>query len=130
MTWRGRSNPIEYRGERVVTLRQVDEVHGLAEGRTRKNFAEHRDELQEGVHYHVADRASEIRTVGGRLAGSDPGIYLTERGYLLRLRARGDELLLLLFWELHDLGGGAHRDLALADGIDEPRRAAGLHLRG
>lgn len=53
----------------------------MAEGRTRKNFAEHREEMKEGVHYHVAP-ASEFRTPDGRVHGAEQRILLTERGFL------------------------------------------------
>lgn len=137
------ANPVEYRGERVVTLRQVDEVHGMAEGTAQRGFGRHRHELQEGVHFHRDGQS--VRLGDGRLAGSEPGILLTERGYLwlattfrgpLAARVR-DRLVEAYFAIRAAATGGAsdrmlERVLSLAESIQAGRaedRAERIEMR-
>jgi hypothetical protein len=86
MTWRGRSNPVEYQGERVVTLAQMDGCFEQKSGTARKRFGRNRQWLEEGSHFHrmasgsAGQSVSPVRTAKG--GGSDLVVVLTERGFL------------------------------------------------
>lgn len=51
---------VEYQSKRVVTLAQVDAVHGRPEGTAGRNFREHKHRLIEGEDYFKVG-ADEIR---------------------------------------------------------------------
>lgn len=51
----------EYRGQRVVTLKDVDMVHERPEGTARRNFNSNRNRFIDGEDYFVVS-ADEIRT--------------------------------------------------------------------
>lgn len=78
------AKPLVHRGCRVVTLAQVDQLHGRAEGTARRNFTAHRDRLEEGEDFFLV----EVETKGGRQTST----LLTESGYLLLTKPMNDEL--------------------------------------
>ncbi|MFT8367547.1 MAG: ORF6N domain-containing protein [Acetobacter papayae] len=88
-------NVVEYAGQRVITFKMVDELHGRAEGTARKRFNDNRSRLTEGEDYWEISHPSEIRTLGlQRLDGSTPQkvIILTESGYLMLVKSFTDDL--------------------------------------
>lgn len=85
---------IEYQGQRVATLAQIDTVHGRPEGTARRNFNEHKHRLVEGEDYFEVT-ADEIRTqsLGDAFAPRTPkGILITEQGYTMLVKPFTDEL--------------------------------------
>lgn len=87
--------PVDYRGERVVTLRMVDEVHGRPEETAGRNFRTNRARLEECVDFYEVSQPDEIRRLG--LARDDGGtaakvILLTETGYLMLVKSFTDDL--------------------------------------
>lgn len=86
---------VEYRGQRVVTLAMIDQVHERAEGTAGRNFREHRDRLIEGEDY-VQVRSDEIRrnnpgAIPDSLRRNDV-VLLTEQGYLMLVKSLTDDL--------------------------------------
>jgi hypothetical protein len=92
---------ITYRGRRVITLAQMDQVHGRKPGTAKRNFTEHRAKLirnedyfqirsDEVVNLGLDATKDEIRTYsvgrGGKL------IVLAESGYLLLVKSFTDDL--------------------------------------
>ena len=92
---------ITYRGKRVITLAQMDRVHGRPSGTAKRNFTEHRKHLIHGEDYFqiglnevqalgLCQTKDEIRTYsvgrGGKL------IVLTRDGYLLLVKSFTDDL--------------------------------------
>ena len=89
---------VEYRGQRVVTLAMIDQVHERPEGTARRNFNEHRERFVEGRDYFEVT-ADEIRTqsLGQAFAPRTArGALLTERGYMLLTKPFNDDLA----WEV------------------------------
>ncbi|WP_277964616.1 ORF6N domain-containing protein [Pseudomonas sp. RIT-To-2] len=85
---------VEYRGQRVVTLAMIDQVHGRPEGTAKRNFGEHRDRFIEGRHCFEVSR-DEIRTelpVDVFSSRAPRGVLVTERGYLLLVKSLNDDL--------------------------------------
>ncbi|OAH45537.1 ORF6N domain-containing protein [Pseudomonas monteilii] len=80
---------VEYRGQRVVTLAMIDQVHERPEGTARRNFNEHRDKLIEGEDYFVRN-SSEARKMG--FVAPNGLSLLTEQGYLMLVKSLTDDL--------------------------------------
>lgn len=86
--------PIEYRGERVMTLSMMDDVHRRAYGTARRNFNEHKARLVDREDFHKVS-ANEIRThkifpISSR--AHEDVILLTETGYSMLVKSFTDDL--------------------------------------
>jgi hypothetical protein len=94
---------IQYRGKRVITLSQMDAVHGRPEGTAGRNFREHRAKLIQTEDYFIVSAADEIRALADEIRRPNPDAdrrggsqhrltLLTESGYLLLVKAFTDDL--------------------------------------
>ncbi|MFK3944149.1 ORF6N domain-containing protein [Pseudomonas monteilii] len=91
---------VEYRGQRVVTLAMIDQVHGRPEGTAKRNFTENRRRFVDGRHCFEVGR-DEIRTDLPEATFSPyapKGVLMTERGYLMLVKAFTDDLA----WEVQE----------------------------
>ncbi|WP_312384467.1 ORF6N domain-containing protein [Atlantibacter subterraneus] len=85
---------VEYRGQRVVTLAMIDEVHQRPEGTARAAFNRNRAHFIEGVDY-LELTADVIRTESlseAFAARTAKGIILFEAGYLMLTKPFNDDL--------------------------------------
>lgn len=85
----------EYKGQRVVTFKDIDAVHNRPEGTARKRFHDNKKHLIEDVDYFKVNQPSEIRTLGiTRPQGGTPEevTLLTESGYLMLVKSFTDAL--------------------------------------
>lgn len=84
---------VEYRGQRVVTLAMIDQVHERPDDTAGRNFREHRDRFIVGSDYYVIARSenSEIRGLGFDVPNRGL-IALTEQGYLMLVKSLTDDL--------------------------------------
>ena len=85
----------EHNGQRVVTLKEIDEVHQRPEGTAKRNFSENRERFIEGTDYFniTASQKDEFRT----LEIPNRGLTLiTESGYLMLVKSFTDDLA----WEV------------------------------
>ena len=85
----------EYQGQRVVTLKDIDTVHGRADGTARKRFNDNKAHFIEGEDFYTVDQPSEIRTLGiTRPQGGVPAnvTLITESGYLMLVKSFTDDL--------------------------------------
>lgn len=84
----------EYRGQRVVTFKDIDQCHGRPEGTARKRFNDNRQHFIEGTDYFTINlTTSEKRTQFG--AGKNAGktiTVVTESGYLMLVKSFTDDL--------------------------------------
>ena len=84
----------EYKGKRVVTLKEIDQCHGRPEGTARRNFNTNKQHLVEGEDYFIVQlTTNEIRTQFG--AGKNAGktmTVVTESGYLMLVKSFTDDL--------------------------------------
>ena len=89
----------EYRGQRVVTFRDVDRLHKRPEGTAGRAFRENRHRFVEGKDFFAVPRR-ELTTdfVGNSLRGNPniEVILLTESGYLMIVKTLSDDLA----WEV------------------------------
>lgn len=84
----------EYKGQRVVTFKDIDAVHDRANGTARKRFADNKKHFIEDVDYFKV-RVSEIRTdknlaIPSTVRGDI--ILITESGYLMLAKSFTDDL--------------------------------------
>lgn len=90
----------EYNGQRVVTFRDIDEVHHRPHGTAYRNFRANKRFFNEGRDYvtvHKKNQNDEIRLLG--IDVPQRGITLiTERGYLKVIKSFNDELS----WKVQD----------------------------
>lgn len=88
----------EYKGQRVVTFKDVDMVHGRPDGTARRNFNNNKNRFIEGEDYFIVS-SDEIRT--SRLFTISDNDFtskalLTEQGYLMLVKSFTDDLA----WEV------------------------------
>lgn len=80
----------EYNGQRVVTLRDVDDLHGRADGTARRTFATQRKHFIEGEDYFVRNTHEAFSEYS--VKAPNGLILLTESGYLLLVKTFTDDL--------------------------------------
>lgn len=80
----------EYKGNRVVTFKDVDTVHKRPEGTARVAFNTHKDKFISGEDYFVCD-VYEAKELFGITAPNGTTL-LTEQGYLMLVKPFGDDL--------------------------------------
>lgn len=86
----------EYRGQRVVTFKDIDTVHKRPGGTARKRFSDNREHFVDGEDYFKV-KCSEVRPFFGQTPpnGFNPDadiVLMTESGYLMLAKAFTDEL--------------------------------------
>jgi hypothetical protein len=110
--------PIDYQGQRVVTLSMMDQVHGRPDGTAGRNFrtAKAKGRMVEGRHYYELT-ADDIRRQSLDVAFSirtSKAILLTEFGYMVLVKSFTDDLA----WQVQgDLVEGYFRGAELAAAI-------------
>lgn len=93
----------EYKGQRVVTFKDIDMVHGRPEGTARKRFADNRRRFVENEDFFVATpqsleniELSEKRTLENVVKSNRGTALITEQGYLMLVKSFTDDLA----WEV------------------------------
>lgn len=84
---------VTYRGEAIVTMAQVDEIHQRPEDTARRTFNENRERFEEGRDFYSLT-SDEIRTMsqlGVLPARTARANVLTERGYLKLTKPMNDD---------------------------------------
>lgn len=83
----------EFKGERVVTFKDIDMLHERVEGTAGRNFRENKNHLIEGEDYFkvCADeiRRSKIMDLSNK---TREVIFITESGYLMLVKSLQDDL--------------------------------------
>lgn len=89
----------EYKGQRVVTFKDIDAVHGRPEGTARKRFNDNRQHFIECEDFFVVKpqdlenaRLSEKRTSGISEVNPRGTALITEQGYLMLVKSFTDDL--------------------------------------
>lgn len=83
----------EYNGQRVVTFKDIDAVHGRPDGTARKRFSDNRQHFIENEDFYKIT-ASEFRTAIGEMDSRQQNdiTLLTEQGYLMLVKSFTDDL--------------------------------------
>lgn len=89
----------EYKGQRVVTFKDIDMVHGRPDGTARKRFSDNRSRFIEGEDFFVLKPSdlentgmSEKRTSGIEEVNQRGTAFITEQGYLMLVKSFTDDL--------------------------------------
>lgn len=80
----------EYKGNRVVTFKEIDAVHGRKEGTASRNFNANKKRFIEDVDYFRLQN-NEIRSLGINVPNRGL-IVITESGYLMLAKSFTDDL--------------------------------------
>jgi hypothetical protein len=87
----------EFNGKRVVTFKDIDELHQRPEGTASRNFRENRDKfLARTDYFHVELTTDEIRRQFGAGKNASEIYLITESGYLMLVKSFTDDLA----WEV------------------------------
>ena len=93
----------EYKGQRVVTFKDIDAVHGRPDGTARKRFSDNRNHFVENEDYFIVKPQdlenigmSEKRTSGIEEVNNRGTALITEQGYLMLVKSFTDDLA----WEV------------------------------
>lgn len=81
--------------QRVITFKDIDEVHNRPNGTAGRNFRKNRNRFIEGEDYFELNQRDEIRRLGiERAQGGTPNsvILVTETGYLMIVKSFKDDL--------------------------------------
>ena len=84
----------EFKGQRVVTLKDIDLVHERPEGTARRNYNTNKKHLIEGEDYFVRN-SSEAQNEFG-ITAPNGLVLMTEQGYLMLVKSFTDDLA----WEV------------------------------
>ena len=85
----------EFSGQRVVTFKDIDAVHGRPDGTAKRNFRSNREHFIDGEDFFMLDQPDEIRSLGiQRPQGGTPEsvTLITESGYLMLVKSFTDDL--------------------------------------
>lgn len=80
----------EYKGQRVVTFKDIDSVHERAEGTARRNFNANKNHLLEGEDFFVRNSYEAKEEYG--ITAPKGLVLLTESGYLMLVKSFTDDL--------------------------------------
>lgn len=80
----------EYKGNRVVTFKEIDEVHGRKDGTARKRFNDNKKRFIEGVDYFVRKTDEAAKEFG--ITAPNGLTLITESGYLMLVKSFSDDL--------------------------------------
>lgn len=80
----------EYNGKRVVTLKEIDTIHGRTSGTARRSFNVNKKRFIEGIDYFVRN-SYEARNEYG-IAAPNGLVLITESGYLMLAKSFTDDL--------------------------------------
>lgn len=80
----------EYKGQRVVTFKDIDSVHERAEGTARRNFNANKKHLVEGEDFFVRNSYEAKEEYG--ITAPNGLTLLTESGYLMLVKSFTDDL--------------------------------------
>lgn len=102
----------EYNGQRVVTFKDIDTVHGRPDGTARVTFNSHKNKFIADEDYFVCD-TYEVKKLFG-ITAPNGATLLTEQGYLMLVKPFGDDLA----WEVQrQLVNGYFRARQLANDL-------------
>lgn len=89
----------EYKGQRVVTFKDIDIVHSRLDGTARKRFADNRKHFVEGEDFFLVTpqdlenaEMSEKRTLENDIISNRGTTLMTEQGYLMLVKSFTDDL--------------------------------------
>ena len=85
----------EYKGQRVVTFKDIDMVHGRPDGTAKRNFANNKEHFIEGEDYYLIPYSEFSTKYVPSGKGGNPNntvALITEQGYLMLVKSFTDDL--------------------------------------
>ncbi len=85
----------EFKGQRVLTFKEIDLVHERVEGTAKRNFNENKEHFIEGVDYFKMTYREFSTNFVPNSKGGNPNnevVLLTESGYLMLVKSLSDDL--------------------------------------
>lgn len=83
----------EFQSQRVITFKDIDEVHERTEGTAKRNFSENKERFIENVDYfEVSTKNVPTLEDYGFSKFAPNGILITESGYLMLVKSLTDDL--------------------------------------
>ena len=86
----------EFRGQRVVTFKDIDQLHQRPEGTASRNFSQNKHRFIEGVDYFHLSKSEMENTKIVNYSSPKGLTLLTESGYLMLVKSFTDDLA----WEV------------------------------
>lgn len=91
----------EYQGQRVITFKDIDNVHERAEGTANRNFRQNRNKFIPGIDYFELNGGEAVNFATTNFVGTNPSkvrslMLITESGYLMIAKSLTDDLA----WEV------------------------------
>lgn len=80
----------EYKGQRVVTFRDIDYLHGRVDGTARKRFNDNKKRFIKGEDYFVRNSDEAKKEFG--IVAPNGLILITQTGYLMLVKSFNDDL--------------------------------------
>lgn len=84
----------EYNGQRVITFKDIDEVHNISKGTSRKNFTRNKTHFILNEDYFILSKSEvgdNMSQTFGFGKSANTGMLLTESGYLMIAKSLTDE---------------------------------------
>lgn len=83
----------EYKGKRVVTLKEIDQCHGRPDGTAKRNFQQNKQHLIDGIDYFTVKPSDVPKNEFRTFKIPNRGLtLLTESGYLMLVKSFTDDL--------------------------------------
>ena len=85
----------EFKGQRVVTFKEIDAVHERASGTARKRFNDNKERFEENIHYFIIKPKDSLMSEKRTLEITIPNrgmTILTEAGYMMLVKTFTDDL--------------------------------------
>ncbi|WP_161566556.1 ORF6N domain-containing protein, partial [Paraclostridium sordellii] len=85
----------EFKGQRVITFKDIDRVHERTEGTAKRNFSENKKHFIENIDYFLV-KGNELKELKQStnfvLSNAKEIILITESGYLMLVKSLTDDL--------------------------------------
>lgn len=108
----------EFKGQRVITFRDIDNLHKSAIGASRKNFNYNKDRFIEDEDYFVVNYDEALKQFG--IKAPNGLILITESGYLMVTKSMTDDLswqvqrqLVKSYFKAKELIPTSHEDILI-----------------
>lgn len=91
----------EHDGQKVITFKEIDNVHRRADGTANRNFRENRDKFIAGIDYFELNGSEAVDFATANFVSTNPSkvrslMLITESGYLMIAKSLTDDLA----WEV------------------------------
>lgn len=121
----------EYKGQRVVTFKDIDTVHGRVEGTARDRFTSNKKHFSLGIDYYIVSPENSMyeKHTLGKIPPKGLTL-LTESGYLLLVKSFTDDLAWQVQRQLVNAYFRCRKEPAQKPKLETPYRYTEKHYNG